>query len=158
MYRKIYRYLRGQPIHPLNDPVTGKWPEIDWDNEEEYDSVRLQFGEELLELYDAQNLVLGFSPFLPIKPQIANAKRILEETQKALREKLKKEGSPWRRKRINKPSYVQIKLLRVLDAHGEGISYQKIGEEVYGIKDDHALAANEAYKHYKIAESYEDGM
>jgi len=132
---------RGLPIHPHINTAEG-WPDMD---DDELEKTYLQFGHELVEHYDAQNVIIGFSPFVSLEPQIANATRVLME----IRQSLGLEKQPPR----TRSSDTHIQLLRVLDAYDEGITYKDIGTKVLG-STDYDVAASEAHHRHKVARTY----
>lgn len=132
---------RGMPIHPLMDT-----PNIIYDqSDEELAEICLRLGCDLLELYDTEQVIIGFDPFLPIKPQIATATRVLKNIQKS--KKLKKKPN------MRSASPKHVKLLRVLDAHEEGTAHIEIGKVVYG-KEYYADANSEVSNRIKEAKKY----
>lgn len=117
------------------------------------------YGAHILELEQAGFLVIGFDPRFPVRPQIEQAQQILEhyreENLHNYGEDLEgslAEGNEKREallylddiiKRENTPEKPQT-LLRVLDAHNEGISLQEIGQKIFFLTDDDAEGTSRA--------------
>lgn len=110
------------------------------------------FGEFLLGLEQDGFVILGFSPFNPIKPQIQRANKILEKQRQELKQTDNEIAD--RNCQIEHPGW----LLRTIDAYYEGVPLRIIGETLFLLAGDdreiknHARAT--AHQKLKAAQSY----
>ena len=112
-----------------------------------------KYGEHVLGLENDGFVIVGFDPLHPTKPQIKRAEKILNH----YRQKLEKEDPEEIIFRENTPHTPQ-QLLRVLDAHNEGVKLQEIGQVIYFLTgndpDQTSHARSVAHTQLKAAKTY----
>lgn len=117
-------------------------------------SIDAYYGAQIKQLWEENFIVIAFNPFRPIEPQIITARNRLKETKRNIAKQAPELlGSAGGKSTIKLKD--AAKLLRVIDAHNEGLSDKDIGIQIYKISpEDYSDARSTGFQHLKRARTY----